>query len=73
MTDPPSQRRLHRREELPGILGLSTEQVAQLERTGQLNPIRICGEERFDSKEVDALIETYRQIASRKKNTNVTQ
>jgi hypothetical protein len=34
--------------------------------TGQLRTIRICGEVRFDSKEVGQLIETYNQIAKRK-------
>ena len=70
MTDTLSHRRLHRRDELPSILGLSPEQVAQLERTRQLTPIRICGEERFDSREIGALIDTYYQIAHRKKNAN---
>lgn len=70
MTDTLSHRRLHRREELPSILGLSPEQVSQLERTGQLTPIRICGEERFSAREIEALIETYYQIAQRKKRPN---
>ena len=70
MTDSLLGRRLYRREELPFILDLLSEQVAQLERTGQLTAIRICGEERFAAREIEALIETYSQIAQRRKTTN---
>jgi hypothetical protein len=70
MTDSLLRRRLYRREELPTILDLPSEQVSQLERTGQLTAIRICGEERFSAREIEALIETYLQIAQRRKTTN---
>ena len=70
MTDSLLGRRLYRREELPFILDLLSEQVAQLERTGQLTAIRICGEERFAAREIEALIDTYYQIAQRRKTTN---
>lgn len=71
MTDSLSLRRLYRREELPEVFALSPEQIAQLERTGQLTVIRICGEERFDAREVEALIDTYYRIAERRKTANV--
>jgi hypothetical protein len=61
-----SDRRLYQSMELPGVLQLSQEQIDFLVRTGQLNPIRIAGEVRFDSRELDALIDTYLQIAKRK-------
>jgi len=59
-------RRLYLPSELPEILRLTPEQIDHLVRTGQLRPIRICGEDRFDSRELDALIETYKQISSRR-------
>ena len=62
-----SERRLYRTHELPTILQLTQKQVDQLVRTGQLRPIRICGEERFDSNELDQLIDTYKQITQRKR------
>jgi hypothetical protein len=65
-----SDRRLYCPEELPIVLQLSQEKIDQLVNTGQLNAIRIAGEVRFDSRELDALIDTYLQIAKRK-NTYV--
>jgi hypothetical protein len=64
--DPQSGRRLYMAGELPSLLQLNEGQVDHLIKTGQLLPIRICGEVRFDSRELDRLIETYRQIALRK-------
>ena len=62
-----SERRLYQPMELPGVLQLNQEQIDWLVNTGQLNPIRIAGEVRFDSRELDALVDTYIQIARRKK------
>lgn len=60
------EQRLYQRTDLVNLLQLSEEQVGQLIRTGQLRPIRICGEERIDSRELEQLIGTYRQIAQRR-------
>jgi hypothetical protein len=60
-----SPRRLYVATELPTLLQLSQEQIDRLVGTGQLRSIRICGEIRFDSHELDALIETYKQIERR--------
>jgi hypothetical protein len=65
--EPKHERRLYEPEELPAVLDLNQEQVDLLVRTGQLRSIRIWGETRFDSNELDQLIETYKQIANRKK------
>jgi hypothetical protein len=62
-----ANRRLYQQTELPAVLQLSGEQIVWLVNTGQLNPIRIAGELRFDSREIDAVINTYIQIAKRKK------
>ena len=59
-------RRLYESAEVPSVLSLSPEKIDWLVKTGQLNPIRIAGEIRFDSRELDSLIETYKQIAKRK-------
>lgn len=63
-----SDRRLFGSDELPDVLHLSQEQIDWLIRTGQLHPIPIAGEVRFDSREIDALVGTYGQLA-KKKNT----
>lgn len=62
-----SDRRLYQLSELPDMLQLSPEQIRLLINTDQLHAIRIAGEVRFDSCEIDALIGTYAQIARRKK------
>jgi len=48
------------------LLQLPEPNLQWLIDTHQLRPLVICGEERFDSREVDQLIETYKQIAVRK-------
>jgi hypothetical protein len=60
-----SPRRLYAGSDLPALLQLTQEQIDRLVGTGQLRSIRICGEIRFDSHELDALIETYKQIERR--------
>lgn len=67
------ERRLYSTEELPAVLQLNQDQVDHLIQTGQLRRIRICGEERIDSREVDQLIATYKQIAERKDQSYVQQ
>jgi hypothetical protein len=63
-----SDRRLYQLAELPEVLQLTQEQIDWLINTDQLHPIRIAGEVRFDSRELDAVIVTYLQIAKRKKH-----
>lgn len=60
------KRRLYTVDDLPHLLQLSQEQIDRLVRTGQLRSIRICGEIRYDSQEIDQLIQTYLQISKRK-------
>jgi hypothetical protein len=62
------RRCLYRSDELPALLRLTTEQVQMLVDTGQLTPILICGKERFDSREVSLLIDTYIRVKRRKAN-----
>jgi hypothetical protein len=50
---------LYIREELRAVLNLSPEQIGRRIDTGQLTAILVYGEERFDSREVCALIDTY--------------
>ena len=63
--------RLYVAGELPALLQLSPEQINHLVNTGQLRTIRICGEVRIDSYELEALIETYAQVAKRKRHAEV--
>lgn len=64
------RRCLYRSDELPALLKLTTEQVLRLIATGQLTPILICGEERFDSREVSALIDSYIRVNRRKSDND---
>jgi hypothetical protein len=67
-TDPPDpkRRRLLIRDEVLEVLQLFEDQVQQLINTRQLVPIRIAGEERFDSRELERLIDTYMATALRR-------
>ncbi len=60
------QRRLLLRREVESLLQLSEEQVQRLINTRQITVICIAGEERFDSRELDLLIETYKKTAQRR-------
>ena len=60
------ERRLLQRSDLIAILQLPEPKVAWLINTHQLRSLLLCGEERFDSRELDRLIDTYRQISERK-------
>jgi hypothetical protein len=59
-------RRLLTRGEVLTLLYLSDEQLQLLMRTRQIVPIRIAGEERFDSRDVDQLIASYKSTALRR-------
>lgn len=61
-------RQLLTQEQVGSVLQLDAAKVEWLVNTDQIRPIRIAGEVRFDSRELDALIETYKQIATRKEN-----
>ncbi len=52
------------------VLHLSDEKVQQLINTRQLLPIRIVGEERFDSPDLFRLIECYKSTAKRRCDDN---
>lgn len=67
------ERRLYKPDELTALLQLSQEQIDRLIKTDQIRTIRICGEVRIVSNELDALIETYKQIAQRKHYAEVLQ
>lgn len=61
----PRPRQLHSRDELMALLNLKEEQVQFLINTRQITRIRIAGEERFDSRDVDGLIDSYKATAER--------
>ena len=60
------QRRLLVRDDVLAILNLSDDGVQQLINTRQIQPLRIAGEERYDSRDLDNLIEAYKATASRR-------
>jgi hypothetical protein len=64
---PDPRPRLYQSTELLEVLHMTQEKIDSLIVTDQLHPIRIAGEVRFDSREIDALIYPYLPIAKRKK------
>ena len=60
------ERRLLLREEVLSNLQLPEEKIQQLIDTRQITVIRISGEERFDSKDIDQLIDFYKATAARR-------
>lgn len=58
--------RLLQRADVIASLQIPEDKIQWLIDTHQIRPLRLCGEERFDSRELDQLIETYKQIATRK-------
>jgi hypothetical protein len=62
----PITRRLVARNEVEVYLSLATDKVQFLLDTEQLTAIRIRGEERFDVRELDRLVETYKTTAQRR-------
>jgi predicted DNA-binding transcriptional regulator AlpA len=61
-----TQRRLLAWGELLAILQLNDEQIHKLINTRQILELRIAGEQRFDSREIDQLIDCYRNTAKRR-------
>ena len=54
------------REQVIAVLQLKDEQIQQLVDTRQLPVIRIVGVERFRSREVRELVETYVTVSNRR-------
>lgn len=61
-----SHRRLLSRQEVELVLHLTEDQVQFLINTRQITRIRVTGEERFDSRDIDSLIEVYKATAVRR-------
>ncbi len=60
------ERRLLTRTEVAAVLQLANDQIQWLVSTEQIRPIRICNEERFDSRDVFQLVEAYKTTQGRK-------
>ncbi|WP_183812397.1 hypothetical protein [Tunturibacter empetritectus] len=60
------ERRLLLRSDIESLLQLPEEKVQQLINTRQITALRIAGEERFDSRDLDQLIESYKSTAERR-------
>jgi predicted DNA-binding transcriptional regulator AlpA len=63
---PQQERRLLRRSDVMALLQLEQQKIDWLISTEQLRGIRICDEERFDSRDVFQLIDAYKITQSRK-------
>lgn len=61
-----STSRLMTRSDADRYLALATEQFDSLIKTGQVTPIRIRGQVRFDRRDLDLLVETYKTTALRR-------
>ena len=66
--NPASGRHLLELREVAGLLGLEVKDVEWLVATGQLTEVRVCGKRRFDSKDVDELIEMYKRVQARRRD-----
>jgi hypothetical protein len=62
------ERHLLTRDEVAALLQLDDASLQELINTRQLIAIRICGQERFDSADVYALVESYKRTQSRRIN-----
>lgn len=62
----PRNRRLLSRHEIEILLHLEVDQLQFLINTHQIIPIRIAGQERYDSRDIDRLIESYKATARRR-------
>ena len=62
----PTKRELLTEAEVANRLRLSLDQVCHLVVTKQLTEIIICGERRYDSADVTALILTYKAVVNRR-------
>jgi hypothetical protein len=60
------ERRLLKRQQVGTLLQLEDDDVQWLIDTRQIVELRIRGKERFDSKDVSQLIESYKITASRR-------
>jgi len=60
------QPRLLTTADLISILQLPEQKLRWLIDTRQIHPFHLCGEERFDSRDIEALIRTYKQVSERK-------
>jgi hypothetical protein len=63
-----SRRCLLNRNQVLDLLQVNEANFQQLIDTRQLLELRICGERRFDSKDVYQLVEAYKNTASRRIN-----
>lgn len=59
--------RLMTRSDVDRYLALAPDQVEWLIKTGQITVVRMRGEDRFDRRDLDLLIETYKKTAQRRR------
>jgi hypothetical protein len=57
---------LLKKHNLTNVLCLGPEQVDYLINTRQILPIRIAGEELFDRRDLERLVDTYKATAARR-------
>lgn len=54
--------------EVMSLLRLEKNDVEWLTNTTQLEPIRICGQQRYDARDVRRLIDSYKTTQQKRKN-----
>jgi hypothetical protein len=68
MTQGVEQRMLLTVDEVMNLLQLEKPQVKWLANTAQIQPIQICGQERFDVRDVRRLVDSYKITQARRKH-----
>jgi hypothetical protein len=59
--------------EVTELLKLSSTDVTWLVDTGQLSPIRICGQTRYDRRDIERLIEFYKRVQHQRRPLNARE
>jgi hypothetical protein len=54
-------------DDVMALLCLDRSHIEWLANSGQLQPIQICGQERFDTQDIRRLVETYKTTQMRRK------
>ena len=66
-------RRLLSGDEVCNALGITAPELRTLAETGQITPLVLCGKAKFDSADLDRLIESYKAVARRRNEITLEQ
>lgn len=66
-------RRLMSGEEVCEALGINAPELQVLTDTGQITPLVLCGRTKFDSADLERLIESYKAVARRRNDIRLNE